>query len=56
MCTHGFKQSDRIIIEDCGLTDRQKRKSLAERIKKGALVEELWIRNELGLRLFYKNT
>ena len=56
MCNHGFKQSDRIIIEDCGLTDRQMRKSLAERIKKGALVEELWIRNELGLRLFYKNT
>lgn len=56
MCNHGFKQSDRIIIEDCGLTDRQMRKSLAERIKKGTLIEELWIRNISGLRLFYKNT
>lgn len=56
MCNHGFKQSDRIIIEDCGLTDRQMRKSLAERIKRGALVEELWIRTSSGLRLYYKNT
>lgn len=56
MCNHGFKQSDRIIIEDCGLTDRQMRKSLAERIKKGSSVAELWIRTAEGLRLYYKNT
>lgn len=56
MCNHGFKQSDRVIIEDCGLTDRQMRKSLAERIKNGTLVEELWIRTSIGLRLFFKNT
>ncbi len=56
MCNHGFKQSGRIIIEDCGLTDRQMRKSLAERIKKGSFVEELWIRTAEGLRLYYKNT
>ena len=56
MCNHGLKQSDRIIIEDCGLTDRQMRKSLTERIKKGTPVEELWIRTTEGLRLYYKNT
>lgn len=56
MCNHGFKQSDRIIIEDCGLTDRQMRKSLAERIKNGTMVKELWIRTSIGFRLFFKNT
>lgn len=56
MCNHGFKQSNRIIIEDCGLTDRQMRKSLAERIKNGIYVEELWIHRNNSCRLFFKNT
>ena len=56
MCNHGFKQSDRIIVEDCGLTDRQMRKSLVERLKNGIVVKELWIHTADGLRLFYINT
>lgn len=56
MCNHGLKQSNRIIIEECGLTDRQMRKSITERIKRGILVEELWIHTATGLRLYYKNT
>lgn len=56
MCNHGFKQSNRIIIEDCGLTDRQMRKSLTERIKNGIFVEELWIHRDNSFHLFFKNT
>ena len=56
MCNHGFKQSERVIIEDCGLTERQMRKSLAERLKNGIAVDELWIHDDEGLRLFFKNT
>ena len=56
MCNHGFKQSNRIIIEDCGLTDRQMRKSLAERIKNGIFVQELWIHRDNSYHLFFKNT
>lgn len=56
MCNHGLKQSNRIIIEDCGLTDRQMRKSLMERIKNGIFVEELWIHRDESYHLFFKNT
>ena len=56
MCNHGFKQSSRVIVEDCGLTDRQMRKSMMERLKNGIRVDELWIHGGDSIHQFYKDT
>ena len=56
MCNHGFKQSSRAIVEDCGLTDRQMRKSMMERLKNGIRVDELLIHGGDSIHQFYKDT
>lgn len=53
MLNHGLKQSDRIIIEDCGLTDGYMIRSLEGRIKSGAVVSEVWIHSKTGYRRLY---
>ena len=53
MLNHGLKQSDRIIIEDCGLTDGYMMRSLEGRIKSGAVVSEVWIHSKTGYRRLY---
>lgn len=56
MCNHGFAQSDKIIIEDCGLSERIMRKSTIDRIKSGVVITELWLHRGDDYTLFFKNT
>lgn len=53
MCNHGFKQSDKVIIEDCGLTDGYMIRSINGQIKSGKVISELWIRTDNGYRRLY---
>ena len=43
MCNRGFRQSDRIIIEKCNLTDGYMLRSLVGQMKTGVRVSELWV-------------
>ena len=57
MMNHGLKQSNRIIIDRPGLTERYMRNSVINRLKLGANIEEVWIRETDGiLTLLYKKT
>lgn len=56
MCNHGFKQSDKIVIEDCGLTDGYMLRSIAGQIKSGTIISEVIIHSKNGNRVLYKKT
>ena len=56
MCNHGFKQSDKIIIENCGLTDGYMLRSIAGQIKSGTIISEVIIHSKNGNRVLYKKT
>ncbi len=56
MCNHGLKQSDRIIIEDCGLTDGYMLRSIAGQIKSGTDISEIIIYSKKGNSILYKKT
>ena len=56
MCNHGFKQSDRIVIEDCGLTDGYMLRSIAGQIKSGTIISEVIVHSKNGNRILYKKT
>ena len=57
MVNHGLKQSDRIIIDRPQLTERYMRNSIINRIKLGANIEDVWIREPNGeLTQLYKKT
>lgn len=43
MCKHGFKQSNRVIIEDCGLTNGYMLRSIGGQQKAGIKISEMWI-------------
>lgn len=54
MCNHGSKQSPKIIVDYCGLTDGYMLRSIASRIAVGVDIQEVWIRYGDELRLLYK--
>ena len=54
MCNHGSKQSSRIIVDNCGLTDGYMLRSIASRITVGIDIQEVWVRYDNVLRLLYK--
>ena len=54
MCNHGFKQSDKIVIEDCGLTDGYMLRSLEGQIKAGTRITELWVHTNCDYRQVFK--
>ena len=54
MCNHGFKQSNRIIIEDCGLTNGYMLRSIGGQQKAGIKISELWIHRNGKFKLLYK--
>lgn len=54
MLVHGLKQSDRLIIEDCGLTEGYMLRSIHGKIINGCAIKEIWIKEGDGLRLLYK--
>lgn len=46
MCRRGFRQSDRIIIERCELTDGYMLRSIEGQMKSGIRISELWVRSK----------
>ena len=50
MCKRGFRQSDKIIIEKCNLTDGYMLRSIEGQMKSGVRISELWVRAEDGCR------
>jgi len=58
MLSRGLKQSDRLIIDRPGLTDRYMLRSILDRVnRKGQAIEELWIREPDGtLSLLFRKT
>ena len=54
MCNHGFKQSDKIVIEDCRLTDGYMLRSLEGQIKAGTRITELWVHTNCDYRQVFK--
>lgn len=54
MCNHGSKQSAKIIVDYCGLTDGYMLRSIASRIAVGVDIQEVWVRYDDELRLLYK--
>ena len=53
MCNRGFKQSDRIVVESCELTDRYMLNSIQGQIKSGTTITEVWIHEQDGYRRLY---
>ena len=57
MMLRGLKQASRIIIEECSLTDAYIKNSIwIRRTKYGQQIEEVWIYNNLDIRLLYKKS
>ena len=54
MCNHGFKQSSRIIIEDCGLTDGYMLRSVGGQQKAGVEISEVWIHRGADCQVLFK--
>ena len=54
MLNHGLKQSSRIIIDRPKLTDAYMKRNINQRIKEGQIIDEVWIKDNSGIRLFYK--
>lgn len=54
MLKRGLEQSDRLVIDDCGLTDRWMRHSVIHRVQQGSRLKELWVRASDGVRCIYK--
>ena len=56
MLRRGLAQSNRIIIEKCGLSERIMRKSIRDRLASGISIKEIWIHEGEQISLFFKNT
>ena len=54
MCKRGLRQSDRIIVEDCGLTDGYLKRNILVRRNEGQRINEVWVKKGDNLRLLYK--
>lgn len=56
MLNRGLKQSDKIIIEDCGLEESYMTRNINTRIYvEEQNIDEVWIKNGKKLKLIYKN-
>jgi len=57
MMSRGLEQSDRLIIDNPGLTDAFMKKSIYNRIAKyGQSINEVWIRENNGIRCLFKRS
>ncbi len=56
MLSRGLKQSDKIVVEECGLSDHYMKRIINARIQQGVVINEVWIKKDSNLRLFYKRT
>ena len=54
MLRRGLSQSDRIIIEKCGLSDGYMKRNLLVRINEGQNIKEMWVKDGEDLRIVFK--
>ncbi|MBR4438249.1 MAG: hypothetical protein IKS79_03985 [Bacteroidales bacterium] len=54
MMKRGLKQANRLILEECGLTDRWMKKSINKRIMDGREINEVWLWGVSEIKLLYK--
>ena len=55
MIQRGIKQSDRLIVEDCGVAHRWARKTIYNRVHfERQIISEVYVRTTEGLELLYK--
>ena len=54
MLNDGLKQSDRLIIDKPDLTDAYMKRVIRQRIKDGQTIEEIWIKDDSGIKILYK--
>jgi hypothetical protein len=55
MCRRGFRQSDKIIIENCELSIGYMLRSIEGQIKSGTNISEVWVHSKEDVYLIYKN-
>ena len=56
MLSRGLKQSGRVIIDVCGVSNRYLLNNILARVKQGQNIEEVWILKDGKITLFYKKT
>ena len=56
MLNHGLKQTDRLIIDKPNLTDAYMKRVVKQRIKDDQNIEEIWIKDDSGIRILYKKS
>lgn len=56
MLNRGVKQSSKIIIEKCGVTERYLKNNIYARIKQGQDISEVWEKDGKKLKLVFKKT
>jgi len=56
MLNRGLKQSDNVVIDECGLSYHYMRRIINARIREGVNINEIWIKKKNSLDLFYKKT
>ena len=56
MLNDGLKQSNRLIIDKPNLTDAYMKRVIRQRIKDGQAIEEIWIKDDSGIRILYKKS
>ena len=55
MLNRGVKQSDKIIIDDPGVTESYLKRNIVTRVKNQQNITEVWVKSGQKLRLVYKN-
>lgn len=53
MLSHGLAQSSRLVIEDCGLSDRAVLSRINGRLRQGQQIDEVWIHSDGSVRKIY---
>lgn len=56
MLNRGLKQSENVVIDECGLSDHYMRRIINVRQKEGVNINEVWIKRKNSMDLFYKKT
>jgi len=56
MLRRGLKQSSRVILDNCGVTERYIVNNIIARVKEGHKVDEVWMKIGKAIKLIYKKT
>lgn len=54
MLRRGLKQSSRVILDNCGVTERYILNNIIARVKERHIIDEVWMKIGKGIKLIYK--